>query len=140
MKDIELLEKTFKFRPICLRNMRISNILLIKGVEAGLNLAQIGEILCRPDDDPTAPSILEGLVKSARLITDAMYNYQSKIKDTNLRSIDYQDGKTSKNDSGLWEKQPARNRLGSFAEDDEDSMMFGRKKLNGGTGCFMNSI
>jgi hypothetical protein len=75
MKDIELLENTFKFRPICLRNMRISNMLLIKGVEAGLTLAQIGEILCRPDDDSTVPSILEGLVKSARLITDAMYNY-----------------------------------------------------------------
>ena len=51
MADIEVLEKTFKFRPKCLRNMRISSTLLKKGAEAGLTLQQIGEILCRPDDD-----------------------------------------------------------------------------------------
>lgn len=39
MEDIEMLEKTFKFRSICLRNMRISNLLLIKGVQEGLTLA-----------------------------------------------------------------------------------------------------
>ena len=37
-KDVELLEKTFKFRPLCLRNMRISGTLLKKGAMAGLNL------------------------------------------------------------------------------------------------------
>lgn len=51
MADILILEKTFKFRPQCLRNMRISSTLLKKGAEAGLTLAQIGQILCRPDDD-----------------------------------------------------------------------------------------
>lgn len=39
MADIEMLEKTFKFRPKCLRNMRISSTLLKKGAEAGLTLA-----------------------------------------------------------------------------------------------------
>ena len=51
MQDIKMLEETFKFRPQCLRNMRISSTLLKKGAEAGLTLAQIGQILCRPDED-----------------------------------------------------------------------------------------
>jgi len=51
MHDIETLENTFKFRPQCLRNMRISSTLLKKGAKAGLTLANIGQILCRPDDD-----------------------------------------------------------------------------------------
>ena len=42
MKDIEQLESTFKIRPQCLRNMRISSLLLKKAAAAGLNLAQIG--------------------------------------------------------------------------------------------------
>lgn len=36
-----MLEKSFKFRPRCLRNMRICSTLLKKGAAAGLNLAQI---------------------------------------------------------------------------------------------------
>ena len=51
MQDIKMLEETFKFRPQCLRNMRISSTLLKKGAEAGLTLTQIGQILCRPDED-----------------------------------------------------------------------------------------
>jgi hypothetical protein len=39
MEDIKLLEGTFKFRPICLRNIRISSLLLQRGAMAGLNLA-----------------------------------------------------------------------------------------------------
>lgn len=39
MKDIKLLEENFKFRPICLRNMRISATLLKKSAAAGLTLA-----------------------------------------------------------------------------------------------------
>ncbi len=51
LKDIEQLESCLPFRPVCLRNMRISNILLKLGAANGLTLAQIGLILCRPDDD-----------------------------------------------------------------------------------------
>ncbi len=47
IKDIRKIEKIFKFRPICLRNMRISCTLLKRGAEQGLNLKQIGDILCR---------------------------------------------------------------------------------------------
>ena len=59
MRDIKMLEDSFKFRPQCLRNMRISSTLLKKGAEAGLTLEQIGKILCRPDEDDEQPSILE---------------------------------------------------------------------------------
>ena len=61
-----MLERTFKFRPICLRNIKITQMLLKKGAAAGLTLADIGKTLCRPDDDDEIPSILEKIVKRAR--------------------------------------------------------------------------
>ena len=64
-KDIAMLEKNFNIRPECLRNMKISNILLKEGAMRGLNLAQICQILCRPDDDETIPSLLEKIVEKA---------------------------------------------------------------------------
>ena len=63
-----MLERTFKFRPICLRNIKITQMLLKKGAAAGLTLADIGKILCRPDDDDEIPSILEKIVKRARTV------------------------------------------------------------------------
>ena len=72
MKDIKNLEETFKFRPICLRNMRISSTLLKKAAEKNLTLAQIGQILCRPDDDEEQPSLLETIVEKARTIANMM--------------------------------------------------------------------
>ena len=64
MGDIQKLDKLFKFRPECLRNMRISNILLKNCAKAGLTLAQIGKILCR-DDDEEGPSVLEKIVEKS---------------------------------------------------------------------------
>ena len=63
--DIRLLEANFKIRAQCLRNMKISTLLLKKAAAQGLNLAQIGQILCRPDDDEDAPSLLEKIVDKA---------------------------------------------------------------------------
>ena len=40
--DIKMLETTFKFRPICLRNIKITTLLLKKAAESGLTLASIG--------------------------------------------------------------------------------------------------
>jgi len=37
--DISYIEKNFRVRPICLRNMKISSLLLKKAAAAGLNLA-----------------------------------------------------------------------------------------------------
>ena len=65
-----------------MRNMRISSTLLKKGAEAGLTLAQIGQILCRPDDDDGQPSILEQIVKKARTCANMMAQMQTKIKDS----------------------------------------------------------
>lgn len=45
LKDVKRLDNAFKFRKICLRNLRISGTLLKKGAEAGLSLFQIGSIL-----------------------------------------------------------------------------------------------
>lgn len=63
--DVQLLEKNFKVRPECLRNFKISSLLLKRAAAKGLNLAQIGQILCRPDDDDEAPSLLEKIVNKA---------------------------------------------------------------------------
>lgn len=45
-------------------------MLLKKGAIAGLTLADIGKILCRPDEDDEIPSILEKIVKRARTFGD----------------------------------------------------------------------
>ena len=82
-----MLEDTFKFRPQCLRNMRITTTLLKKGAEAGLTLAQIGQILCRPDEDDEQPSLLEKMVKRARICSNMMVQHETKITDSNLRLL-----------------------------------------------------
>lgn len=87
MQDIKLLEETFKFRPQCLRNMRISSTLLKKGAEAGLSLAQIGQILCRPDEDDEQLSLLEQIVRKARMCANMMAQIQTRIKDSAMRLI-----------------------------------------------------
>ena len=47
------------------RNLKISSLLLKKAANKGLTLSQIGQILCRPDDDEEAPSLLEKIVNKA---------------------------------------------------------------------------
>jgi hypothetical protein len=66
-----MLESNFKIRPECLRNIKISTLLLKRGASRGLTLAQIGKILCRPDEDDSEPSLLEKIVKKAELCTNA---------------------------------------------------------------------
>lgn len=70
LEDIRMLDRFLYFRPICLRNVRISTTLLKMGAEAGLTVAKIGQILCRPDDDDNEPSILEQIVLKARQLAD----------------------------------------------------------------------
>lgn len=57
--DIRMLQERLPFRLECLRNMRISTTLLKVGARMGLTLAQIGELLCRPDMDDAELSPLE---------------------------------------------------------------------------------
>jgi DNA-binding transcriptional MerR regulator len=72
---------------VCLRNIRISTTLLKSAAEEGLTLEQIGQILCRPDEDDSMPSLLEKIVQKARQITDMMIKMQMKYKDSKLRAI-----------------------------------------------------
>lgn len=58
IKDISLLKDTMPFRDKCLRNIRISGILLKKGVEAGLSLYHIGSMLFRKGYSDQ-PSVVE---------------------------------------------------------------------------------
>ncbi len=46
-----MLERSLPFRTVCLRNAAVSTLLLKVGAKLKLNLAQIGKVLCRPDDD-----------------------------------------------------------------------------------------
>lgn len=73
MEDIELLSSQYSFRPICLRNMRMSATILKKGAAAGLTLEEIGKIWCRTDDEGIKPSVFEEIVKSARMRADVMH-------------------------------------------------------------------
>ena len=65
-----MLESKFKMRPECLRNMKISTMLLKQAAARGLTLAQIGQILCRPDEDDTELSPLEKIVEEAQNMSD----------------------------------------------------------------------
>ena len=55
----------------------MSGTLLKKGIENGLNLAQIGSILCRDDDE--VPSVLEKLVMQAENITHSIYSVTKQV-------------------------------------------------------------
>lgn len=87
--DVALLEQNFKVRPECLRNFKIASLLLKNGAKRGLNLAQISQILCRSDEDETAPSILEKIVEKASLCSNLKLKMQRKFKDFGI-SFDYQ--------------------------------------------------
>lgn len=69
VKDLKKLNATFRFRPVCLRNARISATLLQMGAALDFTLAEIAEVLCREDLEET-PSPLEQVVAKARSITD----------------------------------------------------------------------
>ena len=69
-------------RPECLRNIKISTLLLKNAASKGLTLAQIGQIMCRPDDDEEAPSLLEKIVNKAQLCANLQLKMQSKFKDS----------------------------------------------------------
>jgi len=69
-------------RPECLRNIKISSLLLKKAASQGLTLTQIGQIMCRPDDDEEQPSLLEKIVNKAQLCANLKLQMQSKFKDS----------------------------------------------------------
>ena len=108
MRDIQLIEKTFHFRPVCLRNIRISTTLLKSAAEEGLTLEQIGQILCRPDEDDSIPSLLEKIVQKTRQITDMMVKMQMKYKDSKLRAINTRGSKDTMEEIKLVDNKRSR--------------------------------
>jgi len=62
-RDMDTLMREASIRPQCLRNMRMTTTLMKKGARAGLNLHQIGSMICR--EDPEQPSTLENMCKMA---------------------------------------------------------------------------
>lgn len=83
-KDIALLERNFKIRPECLRNIKISTLLLKEAAIRGLTLTQIGQVMCRPDEDDTAPSLLEKIVTKAQLCANMKNTVQSRQRQSML--------------------------------------------------------
>lgn len=71
LKDICRLKDKFPIRDACLRNIRIASLLLVRGVEAGLTLYDIGQIMYRAGYGDT-PSDLEKLVVKATKLHDAL--------------------------------------------------------------------
>ncbi|CAG9332310.1 unnamed protein product [Blepharisma stoltei] len=63
--DISLLRDTMPFRDKCLRNIRVSSLLLKKGAEAGLSLFHIGSMLYREGYEDN-PSIIENIIDKSR--------------------------------------------------------------------------
>ena len=75
--------------------MKISSLLLKKAAALGLNLAQIGQILCRPDDDEEAPSLLEKIVDKAQLCANLRLQMLSKVKHSMVKLIASNDQENS---------------------------------------------
>lgn len=66
-----MLESNFKMRPECLRNMKVSTLMMQRAAAKGMTLAEMSQIFCRPDDDDTEPSPLEKIVAKAQLQSEA---------------------------------------------------------------------
>lgn len=69
LEDFRKISDVVKMRPKCLRNYRISNILLKEASKLDLTPYDIGMILYRPGFDDT-PSVIEELCHKADQISD----------------------------------------------------------------------
>jgi len=76
--DIEFLNSQFRFRPICLRNIKMSTIILKRGAEAGLTLAEIAKIWARTDCESEQKSVFEKIVGLARTQADICMEMSNK--------------------------------------------------------------
>ena len=80
LENIKFLQEAMQFRDKCLRNIRISSLLLKKGAKAGLSLYNIGTMLYRKGYSET-PSVIEKIIEDAydlwRMISK---NLSSRLK------------------------------------------------------------
>ena len=67
--------------------MKISTLLLQRGASKGLTLAQIGQVLCRPDEDDQEPSLLEKIVEKAQLCANMRMQMQTKFRNSKTSSL-----------------------------------------------------
>ncbi len=67
----------------------------------------MGQVLCRPDDDETKPSLLERIVDKSRDITDLIVENKAKFKDSLVRHIN------EPKDSLKLQNSPTRQRMNS---------------------------
>lgn len=67
LENCKKLKALLGFRPICLRNYRIAETLLIKGTERGLTLGEIGKIIYKHWNEDS--SLLERIVRDAEEMT-----------------------------------------------------------------------
>jgi Phosphatidylinositol 3- and 4-kinase len=92
-ENCKMLKKLIGMRPICLRNYRIAETLLIKGTQHGLTLNEIGKILYKSDSEET--SLLEEIVKRAEETT--MNQWRPALQILNLTNATSKSGKQSFN-------------------------------------------
>ena len=76
IKNLEMLQSTLKFRPICQRNYRIAETLLIEAVKMDFTLYDISKIMYKKDRDE-GTSILQEIVKQTE-------TYYKKLRNKEL--------------------------------------------------------
>lgn len=84
LKDVKMLDHTFKFRKVWLRNIRLTGTLLKKGAAAGLTLHQITSLVWRDEDydEEPEPSVLERIVIKAQEMARSI----RKVKQANVKN------------------------------------------------------
>ena len=71
VRDIFRLKEKFPIRDACLRTIRTTSLLLVRGVEAGLSLYDIGQVMYRTGYEDR-PSELEKLLEKATKLHEAV--------------------------------------------------------------------
>lgn len=80
VKDITFLNETLPFRDKCLRNIRISTLLLKKGACAGLTLCQIGSLVYREGYEQNPSVIEQVIIKATGLYKIINKSLSSRLK------------------------------------------------------------
>ena len=73
----KLLQKSLKFRPICLRNFRIAETLLKEAVKMDFTLHEIAKIIYKEERD-VGKSLQEKIVEKAEIVYQTLSNAQNR--------------------------------------------------------------
>jgi Phosphatidylinositol 3- and 4-kinase/Ubiquitin family len=118
LKDITILQEAITFRDKCLRNIRISALLLKKGAKAGLSLYNIGTLLYRKGYSDI-PSPVEKIIEDAyNLYKTINKSISSRLK---LEKI------LSDSVKPTWKRRP---RAFSSTEIDFEGVLYSPQSLN----------